>query len=204
VVVADSTCASEGTVEVLIEPSLPAPTLSVVGESPAALTLLELARTIGWKVSTGLSETTDAVVVATMGHGDEGVLEAALQGSAGYIGLVASARRAAVVLGALRKRGFDEEALARIHSPAGLDLGSSRQEEIAVAILAELVTWRHAWPSTAGLLAEAVDPVCGMTVAIAGAKDTATYDSLTYYFCSSGCRKHFEADPALHLESGAR
>jgi xanthine dehydrogenase accessory factor len=203
-VLAESTCASEGTVEVLIEPSLPTPILSVVGESPAALTLLELTRAIGWKVSAGVSEAADAVVVATMGHGEEGVLEAALAGSAGYIGLVASSRRAGVVLGALRERGLGEEALARIRSPAGLDLGSSRQEEIAVAILAEIVAWRHARPRAEGLLAEAVDPVCGMTVSIAGARERASYDGVTYYFCNSGCRQRFEADPARHLESAAR
>jgi xanthine dehydrogenase accessory factor len=197
VVHAESTCASEGTVEVLIEPSLPAPILSVIGESPAALTLVELARTIGWKVSTGVSEAADAVVVATMGHGDEGVLEAALAGSAGYVGLVASSRRAAVVLGALREQGLGEEALARIRSPAGLDLGSSRQEEIAVAILAELVAWRHARPRAEDVLAEAVDPVCGMTVSIAGARERTTYKGVTYYFCNPGCRERFEADPVV-------
>ena len=204
VVLAESTCASEGTVEVLIEPSLPAPLLAVVGEGPAALTLLQLARTIGWQVSTGVEEAADAVVVATMGRGDEDALAAALAGGAGYVGLVASSRRATVVLGALRERGLGEEALARIHSPAGLDLGSGRQEEIAVAILAELVAWRHARPRAEALLAEAVDPVCGMRVSIEGAKETATHDGVTYYFCNPGCRERFEADPARHLENATR
>jgi xanthine dehydrogenase accessory factor len=204
VVVAESTCASEGTVEVLIEPSLPAPLLAVVGENPAAATLLELARTIGWRVSTEVGEPADAVVVATMGRGDEDALAAALAGGAGYIGLVASSRRATVVLGALRERGFDEEALARIRSPAGLDLGSAGQEEIAVAILAELVAWRHARPRAEELLAEAVDPVCGMTVSVAATTETATHKGVTYYFCNPGCRRRFEADPARHLANAAR
>ena len=39
--------------------------------------------------------------------------------------------------------------------------------------------------------AEAVDPVCGMTVAVAGAP-TAVRDGATWYFCSTGCRDHFE------------
>ena len=43
----------------------------------------------------------------------------------------------------LRERGLGEAELARVHSPAGLDLGSSRQQEIAVAILAQLIAWRH-------------------------------------------------------------
>jgi xanthine dehydrogenase accessory factor len=118
------------------------------------------------------------------------------------VGLVASARRAAVVLDALRERGMDEEDLARVRSPAGRDLGPSTQEEIAVAILAELVDWRHGPdpPDPSGLApaassssapAEAVDPVCGMTVAVAGAP-TAARDGVTWYFCSVGCRDHFE------------
>jgi xanthine dehydrogenase accessory factor len=46
----------------------------------------------------------------------------------------------------MREVGIGEESLARVHSPAGLDLGASTQEEIAVAILAQLVAWRHARP----------------------------------------------------------
>jgi xanthine dehydrogenase accessory factor len=199
VVVAESSCASEGTVEVLVEPALPGPHLVVVGESPAALTLARLARTIGWGVATEIEAGADAVVVATMGGGDEEALEAALVSGAGYVGLVASARRAAVVLGSLRERGLDEEALARVRSPAGLDLGPARQEEIAVAILAELVAWRHARPRAGTLLAEAIDPVCGMTVTVAGARESAVHEGITYYFCNPGCRQRFVADPAAYL-----
>src|SRR4029450_13836080 len=130
-----------------------------------------------------------AVVVATMGQGDEhGALEAALTSQAGYVGLVASARRAATLVEALRARGLGEDALSRLRSPAGLDLGPCTQEEIgvailaharpparlalgpgtqeelAVAILAELVTWRHAGGFARPAAAvEAVAPVCGMT-----------------------------------------
>ena len=120
----------------------PSALLAIVGDSAAAITLAELARAIDWRVTTELTGEADAVVVATMGHADE---EAGgpLAGRAGYVGLVASARRAGVVLGALRERGIGEEQLARVHSPAGLDLGPATQPEIAVAILGELVVWRH-------------------------------------------------------------
>jgi xanthine dehydrogenase accessory factor len=134
-------------------------------------------------------------VVATMGHGDEDALASALKAGIGYVGLVASARRAAVVLDALRERGVEEEALARVRSPAGRDLGPSTQEEIAVAILAELVDWRHGLVpagTAAPAPAEAVDPVCGMTVAVAGAP-TSVRDGVTWYFCSGGCRDQFES-----------
>jgi xanthine dehydrogenase accessory factor len=143
VVVAHSSCASEGVVEVLVEPCLPAPLLAVVGDSPAAVTLARLAEEIGWRVATEVPGDADAVVVASMGRGDEEALGSALATGARYIGLVASARRAGAVLERLREEGFDEESLARVHSPAGLDLGSARQPEIAVAILAQLIAWRH-------------------------------------------------------------
>jgi xanthine dehydrogenase accessory factor len=197
VVVAESRCASEGVVEVLIEPELPGPLLTVLGDGVAGRTLVELARIVGWRVSDELDPDTaaDAVVVATMGHGDEDALAAALKAEVGYVGLVASARRAAVVLDALRERGLAEADLARVRSPAGRDLGSSTQEEIAVAILAELVDWRHGLAAApagpAPVPAEAVDPVCGMTVAVAGAP-TVVRDGVSWYFCSVGCRDHFE------------
>ena len=156
----------------LIEPHRPALLLSVVGDAPAARTLRELADVLGWR-TTSTIEGADAVVIASMGRGDEEALEAALASGAGYVGLVASAKRAASVTAELRERGVDEESLARMRSPAGLDLGPSAQEEIAVAILAELVAWRHTrGPSPAELVEEAIDPVCGMTVAVAAAKET--------------------------------
>ena len=199
IVVAESTCASEGTVEVLLEPARPRPLIAVVGESPAARTLVELARTIGWRTTLGLDERADAVVVATMGRGDEAALSTALTSGAGYVGLVASARRAAVVLGALREQGLGEEAIARVRSPAGLDLGPSSQEEIAVAVLAELVAWQHTRPRDVTRLVEAVDPVCGMTVAVEGASATAVHEGVTYYFCHPGCKQRFEAEPDRYL-----
>jgi xanthine dehydrogenase accessory factor len=204
VVVAESRCASEGVVEVLIEPELPGPLLAVLGEGVAGRTLVQLARIIGWRVTDRLDPDVgpDAVVVATMGHGDEDALASALKAGVGYVGLVASARRAAVVLDALREQGVAPDELARVRSPAGRDLGPSTQEEIAVAILAELVDWRHGGAATgvaaatgpaatAPAPAEAVDPVCGMTVAVAGAPTTVR-DGVAWYFCSTGCQDHFE------------
>ncbi len=180
----ESRCASEGAVEVLIEPQLPAPLLAVVGDAPAARTLRDLAGVLGWRVTNEIAGT-DAVVIATMGRDDEAALETALAGDAGYIGLVASAKRASSL-------GLDEESRARVRSPAGLDLGPSSQEEIAVAILAELVAWRHT-RSQDVLVEYATDPVCGMSVAVAGAQHTLERDGTTYYFCGAHCRRKFEA-----------
>jgi xanthine dehydrogenase accessory factor len=200
VVVAETACASEGTVEVLIEPQLPDPLVAVLGESPAGATLADLARRVGWRV-TDDPASADAVVIATMGRDDEAALRAALASGADYVGLVASARRGATVLEELRAAGVEEDVLARVRCPAGLDLGPSSQEEIAVAILAELVAWRHTRETgvPAGAPTEALDPVCGMTVSVAAATETTVHAGVMYYFCGAGCRRRFEEDPARYL-----
>jgi xanthine dehydrogenase accessory factor len=203
-VVAASSCASEGVVEVLVEPQLAEPLLAVVGGSPAAETLARLAPEVGWRVTRELlpdadAVVPDAVVIATMGHGDEEALAAVLEREVGYVGLVASARRAASLLASLRSRGFDEESLTRVRSPAGLDLGPSTQAEIAVAVLAELVAWRHSRAVVPSMPELAADPVCGMEVAMSAATETATHDGRTFFFCASGCRSRFEAEPARYL-----
>ena len=199
VVIAESSCASEGTVEVFIQPHLPSPLLFVVGDSPAGRTLRDLARAIGWRIADGYDA--EAVVVATMGRGDEDALQAAIASAAGYVGLVASARRAGVVRAALRDRGIGDDKLATVRSPAGLDLGPCTQEEIAVAILAELVAWSHGRGGSPTQLLEATDPVCGMTISVEGADVTYDYNGTTYYFCCPGCRSMFEADPEKALSS---
>ena len=153
------------------------------------------------------------VVVATQGHYDEDAVEHALGTPAAYIGLVASRRRADGVLGFLRDRGVSQEQLARVHAPAGLDLGHITPQEIAVAVLADLVKRRAsgaiaAGPSPASVATsevhEAVDPVCGMTVAVATARYRATHAGLTYYFCSAGCQAKFEADPQPYLATASK
>jgi xanthine dehydrogenase accessory factor len=148
------------------------------------------------------------VVVATQGHYDEDALERALATEAGYVGLVASRKRADAVLGYLRDRGVAEGALERVHAPAGIDLGRIAHEEIAVAILAELVRERAAGHLEAAPPAEIptheeLDPVCGMTVDVATARYRSVHDGTTYYFCSAGCLKRFEEEPAAFLTTTA-
>jgi xanthine dehydrogenase accessory factor len=146
------------------------------------------------------------VVVATQGHYDEAALEQALGTSAAYIGLVASRTRAEGVLGYLRDRGMREDALARVHAPAGLDLGRIDSEEIAAAILAEIVQLKAAGglkgvTTDDGIAGdhEEIDPVCGMTVEVANAQFRSVLGGHTYYFCSAGCLASFETDPASYV-----
>ena len=82
------------------------------------------------------------IVVATQGHDDEDVLERAVAARPAYLGLVGSRRRGATVLGYLADRGVPRDQLDRVRVPAGLDLGPTTHQEIAVAILAELVQLR--------------------------------------------------------------
>ncbi|HET9672906.1 MAG TPA: XdhC family protein [Actinomycetota bacterium] len=222
-------CQSEGAMEVHVEPVLPQPQIVAIGRSPAAIALTAVAAGLGWRtvavddggdpsdhlgagrVLTSLDldaaaiDDRTAIVVATQGHYDEAALEAALRTAAPYVGLVASKERAGAVLGYLRDRGVRDTDLARVHAPAGLDLGHVRSEEIGVAILAEIVQLRAGWaPATAAApeeaAHEAIDPVCGMTVDVATARLRTVHDGRTYYFCSAGCLASFEADPASFVQ----
>lgn len=70
-------------------------------------------------------------------------LEIALRSRAGYIGLLGSRSTQMRRKAALAEMGFGEEELARIHGPVGLDLGGNTAEEIALAIMAEIVAARY-------------------------------------------------------------
>jgi xanthine dehydrogenase accessory factor len=222
-------CQSEGALEVYIEPVLSAPHLVIVGSSPMARTLASLAGTLGWRAdlvrgpdfeAAGADERS-MIVVATQGHGDEEVLERAAAVRPAYLGLVASRRRGTAVLGYLADRGVPKDELDRVRVPAGLDLGKTTHQEIAVAILAELVQLRASGTLRARVPAgkarpagrtaseperpaRAIDPVCAMTVAATAAGPPLEHDGVDYYFCSAGCRRAFEKDPGAYLERETR
>jgi xanthine dehydrogenase accessory factor len=298
-----TTCASEGALEIYVEPHLPTPQLVVIGRSPVVDAMADIANALGWRTvivddeggsfsehltadrvvhSLKLKEdvgvnSSSYVVVATLGHYDEDALHAALKTDATYIGLVASRKRAATVMDYLRDEGVGEEDLKRISAPAGLDLGRIAHEEMAVAVIAEMIKVKaelgnaevpsgpvhsssdeqssdaaspngsagshshdHAGhhhgheqpssgvtategdgapatvdaasetgPATSGAPAaesaavtaeEAIDPVCGMTVDVQGARYKADHDGTTYYFCCPACRKLFVNNPREYLK----
>jgi xanthine dehydrogenase accessory factor len=223
-------CQSEGALEVYIEPVLPAPHLVVVGRSPMAHTLTDLARALGWRAvlidgpdfTAADASGRSMVVVATQGHYDEEAVEQAVAARPAYLGLVGSQRRGVALLGYLAERGVPRDRLDKIRVPAGLDLGRTTHEEIAVAILAELVQLRAsgalprqapaagaggAGGAGAGRAAKAAhqtDPVCGMTVLADRSGKPLEYDGVTYYFCSAGCRRAFENDPAAYVKRETR
>jgi len=213
-------CQSDGALEIYIEAVQPAPHLVIVGGSPMTRTLAELARALDWStdlLSTGEFGPDSAsgrsmVIVATQGHGDEDMIERAVAMNPAYLGLVASRRRGEAVLGYLAERGVRKDRLDKVHAPAGLDLGKTTHEEMAVAILAELVQLRASGALTevpaprvarrAELRpAEAVDPVCGMTVVPGASGLPLEHDTRTYYFCCAGCRRTFEEDPDAYVKA---
>jgi xanthine dehydrogenase accessory factor len=216
-------CQSEGALEVYIEPVLPMPHLVIVGNSPMTRALAALARALDWRTdlvgtadfsaSTHGADHHSMVVVATQGHGDEEMIERAAALRPAYLGLVASRKRGEVLLGYLAERGVPQDQLDRVHAPAGLDLGRTSHEEMAVAILAELVQLRASGSLTAVRvpgprvtlkLAEAVDPVCGMTVTPSASALSAVHDGSSYYFCCAGCQRAFADNPSAYVKAVTR
>ena len=84
------------------------------------------------------------VAVVTRGHNeDEECMRAVLAARPDYVGMIGSKRRTNIVLARLRETGFDEESLSEVRAPVGLDIGAVAPEEVALAILAEIVATRR-------------------------------------------------------------
>jgi xanthine dehydrogenase accessory factor len=161
-------CHSGGTLEIYVEPHLPAPALWIAGTTPIAAALASLGAATGWRVSVfdpladpdtfpgvervsqeaGLRiidpEASPYAVVATQGIWDEEAVQRLLaRDHVSYVGLIASPTRAAVIRSWLRDEGLPEERIAALRAPAGIDLGAETPEEVALSILAELVQVRR-------------------------------------------------------------
>ena len=163
-------CHSGGTLELFVDPLLPAPRLVVVGDTPLAVALASLAPRVGLPV-TVLAHGADAarfpdaervigsdepgadvpagafVVVATQGRRDVQGLRAGLSLRARQVFFVASARKAQVLKAALLEAGEEAAAVAAIVAPAGQAIGATTPEEIALSVLAAVVAARRGPPS---------------------------------------------------------
>jgi xanthine dehydrogenase accessory factor len=231
------TCTSGGALDIYMEPHLPQPQLLLIGDSPVIAALSKLASALNFTVialsqadlsQVALNEQT-YILVASHGEYDEDALEQALRSPARYVGMVASHRRAGAVRDYLRGSGLEEQQIARLKAPAGLDIGAATPEEIAASILAELVQVRRRGVTTlptmemqiqgeqrergeqtqeskgeqeilAMTLPEtAIDPVCGMIVEIATVRHRSTYDGREFYFCCPACKRLFERNPQEYL-----
>ena len=184
-VVVPMTCASEGAVDVYIEPYVQATRLVVVGATPVAEAVARLGATLDFDVVrvVDAAEQRDveaqataaavaplgaladvlrgggdevAVVVASQGHYDEDALTVILANRASYVGLVASRKRGETVQTVLRESGVTGGESVRV--PAGLDLGARTPQEIALSILAEIVKVRSQGRSALAQAAAVEEP----------------------------------------------
>jgi len=232
VVALPMTCDSGGTVEIYVEPVLPVARLLLFGSSPAVRVLSRIGHAMGYRVEVVdpdadkasfpdaervlASISPDAVprgahvLVATMGERDLEAIEAVAGRAPAYLGVIASSKRFTQLRDALLARGVSREVLERISAPAGLDIGARTPEEIAVSIMAQIVERRRraAEPASrtsepAATPREAIDPICGMSVTVAGARHTADAGGVRYTFCCAGCRTKFLADPARYADAKA-
>jgi xanthine dehydrogenase accessory factor len=187
-VVVANPCLSGGALELFLEPHLPPERIAVAGDSPVARALVELSAPLGFRAGLGaMAEPGDfAAVVASLGHDDDVAVRQGIEAGCEYVGLVASKVRGAAVLDSLRAAGVTEVGLARVRTPAGLDIGARTHAEIALSILAELVAARRSRTvaPVASTPREAVDPVCGMKVLVGPATPMAGDTA----FCCEGCR----------------
>ncbi|MYG81730.1 MAG: xanthine dehydrogenase, partial [Gemmatimonadetes bacterium] len=139
-------CGSEGRVEVHINPVFPAPQLVVAGSSPIADAVARLGEAMGYPVvraeaagagdpGAEVPEWADRApgarlfaVVATMGQGDEDAVVRLLAARPDYIGVVVSPKRMRQVRSVLGDLGVGADQVARVHGPAGLDIGAESPE----------------------------------------------------------------------------
>jgi len=218
-------CASNGSIELFIQPYSARSALCVLGSTPAA----DEARFLAERLRIRLTDTPgDAplVLIATQGQGDEEALEAALRSPAVHVLMIASRRKAEQLRAAMRMRGIDAAQLARLQAPAGPDAGAKTPEEIALVAITEVLALLRGRRQVAGndhevrpqaiaaagqdgsqteprsVAAEGtfINPVCGVAVCIAKPMHIEEYAGVSYYFCCDGCWTTFQKDPAKYAE----
>jgi xanthine dehydrogenase accessory factor len=215
-VVEHNPCLSGGSLEIFLEPQIPANRLVVVGGSPIAQALAQLASAadydceLGGASDVGSLKGAAAVVVASHGSGEEAILAGALEAGVPYVALVASPKRGRAVRSELT---VAPELAAQLHTPAGFDIGARTPMEIAISILAEMVAVHHSDPGskrvversttpevevvTPPVTGVAVDPVCGMKVATVAATPHLQLGEETVWFCGEGCRASHAREHAI-------
>lgn len=87
---------------------------------------------------------TDFVVIVTRGHRHDGiVLREALKHDLSYTGMIGSKRRVRAMMEELANEGFDKDKLHSVNSPIGIDIGAITPDEIAVSIVAQLISFKN-------------------------------------------------------------
>ncbi len=220
------TCQSGGSVSVYIEPVLPRPQIMILGKSHIGMALAKLAKATGYQV-TAISKGADKhafpsadkivdhdiieksmmspatyVVVCTQGENDAQALLQAIRSGAPYVAFVSSYRKANAIYNDLQKQGVTLDELQRVKTPAGLNINAKLPEEVAVSILAEVISLFRKENNPGDLKAESklnmdeyfINPVCNIPIQKSTAKHIIAYKDIKYYFCCDGCKISFEAD----------
>ncbi|MCZ6628634.1 MAG: XdhC family protein [SAR324 cluster bacterium] len=226
-------CHSGGTLDIFIEPVLPPVQLVVMGRSPVAQALCRLGKAMGYGVAVhapgalpgefpdadGVADTLELsglarperafVIVSSQGEYDEDALEAALGVEAAYTAFVASKTKWGAIQKTLKERGCKSSQLERVKVPAGLDIHAVEAEEIALSVLAEIVSLIRGGALASRTGAEqarpqadqATDPICNMSVRIEGARYVAEHGGAKYYFCCAACKQSFEKEPGKYAQA---
>jgi xanthine dehydrogenase accessory factor len=197
-------CLSGGALEIYLEPLLPRPAVYVVGGSPTAEAVADLAPVLGFVVDRedegARPDGAIAAVVCSHGGDEPGAVRAALDAGVGFVGLVCSRTRGQALLAEL---DLPDHELRRVHPHVGIEIGARSPAEIALSIMAAVVrairvdglTSRPAAlgadSAAAGTPVRAVDPVCGMTVTVVAGTPHLVVDGTDHWFCNPGCRDDF-------------
>jgi len=212
-------CASDGTVELFIQPYSSRAALCVLGNTPAADEARFLAERLRIRLVDKPSDS-PVVLIATQGQGDEDALESSLKSQATHVLMIASRRKAEKLRAVMRMRGIDETQLARLQAPAGPDAGAKTPGEIALVAIVEvlaLLRGRDAWrvgraatenageagshpDSRVAPEGKFINPVCGTAVSMDDPMHVEEYEGVSYYFCCDGCRATFRKHPAKYAE----
>jgi len=212
-------CASNGTIELFIQPYSTRISLCILGDTPAANDARFFAQRLGIRLVSAPEEAR-VVLISTQGTGDAEALETALRSSAPHVLMIASKRKADKLRELMRMRGIDAARLDRLQAPAGPDAGARTPGEIAlVAMTGVLAALRGRSPGelpveTAELAMRAppqpgaaagvetadtfINPVCGVPVSTKTPKHVEVFDDDIYYFCCDGCWVTFRENPAKY------
>jgi xanthine dehydrogenase accessory factor len=166
------TCMSEGTVEIFLEPVMPASHLVVIGKTLIAKALVKLAKVSGYRVTAVAPEAkpntfekvdelftqlnlshvkvspASSLVICTQGENDEEAIKQSLSLPCFYKAFVASPKKKKAIFETLAETGLDEIKINAIHSPAGININAKKPEEVAISILAEIIQIQNNLNST--------------------------------------------------------
>lgn len=155
-----------GTMQVYIEPILPKPKLVIIGHGKIAETIAAIGKIMNFTVTVNSPaampeafptadklfqgsfgetkiDSQSYVVIATQHKQDHLSLKLALEGNAAYVALIASKKRAKLVLDYVADAGVPASGLSCVRTPAGLDLGALTPEEIALSVMSEIIAVRR-------------------------------------------------------------